>query len=157
MRELLNAAFGFPAMLFTAAVIVVAGFWLLVLFRLAERDCFDSDVDAKALGLDGVPVSVTVTLSMVVGWLLSVGGSVLLARVGLPGVLSHLLSTALLLVAPLLSWLVTRQLVRPLSKLFPDDSGLSRQDVVGLSGPPERDRSTVSGQCPSAAPVRQGR
>ncbi|MER6996640.1 hypothetical protein [Streptomyces sp. NPDC000410] len=157
MRELSNAAFGFPAMLFTAAVIVVAGFWLLVLFGAAERDGFDSDVDAEALRLDGVPVSVAVTLSIVVGWLLSVVGSVLLARVGLPGVPSHLLSTALLLVAPLLSWLVTRRFVRPLSKLYPDEPGLSRQDVVGLSGPPERDRSTASGQCPSALPVRRGR
>ncbi|MFG2836964.1 hypothetical protein ACGFZH_20565 [Streptomyces zaomyceticus] len=157
MRELLNAAFGFPTMLFTAAVIVVAGFWLLVLFGVAECDGFDSDVDAEALRLDGVPVSVAVTLSIAVSWLLSVGGAVLLARAGLPGVLSHLLSTALLLVAPLLSWQVTRRLVRPLSKLFPDEPALSRQDVVGLSGPPERDRPTASGQCPSAVPVRRGR
>ncbi|MFF8191819.1 hypothetical protein ACF05L_13420 [Streptomyces bobili] len=157
MGEFLNAAIGFPTMLFTAAVIVVAGFWLLVPCGVAERDGFDSDVDAEVLRLDGVPVSVAVTLSIVAGWLLNVGGSVLMARVGPPGVLSHLLSTALLLVAPLLSWLVTRRLVRPLSKLFPNEPGLSRQDVVGLSGPPERDRSTASVQCPSAVPVRRGR
>ncbi|WP_395365928.1 hypothetical protein ACHGLA_33065 [Streptomyces sp. YH02] len=157
MGELWNAAIGFPAMLFTAAVIVVACFWLLVLCGVAERDGFDSDVDAEALRLEGVPVSVAATVSIVVGWLLSVSGSVLLALAGLPGLPRHLLSTALLLAAPLLSWLVTRRLVRPLSKLFPDEPGLPRQDVVGHSGPPERDRSTASAHRPSAVPVRRGR
>ncbi|MFG2334315.1 hypothetical protein ACGFMM_32595 [Streptomyces sp. NPDC048604] len=157
MGEFLDAAVGFPSMLFTAALIVVAGFWLLVLFGLAERDGFDSDVDVEALRLGGVPVSVAATLSIVVGWLLSVGGSVLLTRAGMSGFSSHLLSTALLLVAPLLSWLVTRRLVRPLARLFPDEPGRSRSEVTGLSDPPERDRSAARGKRRAAEAVRRGR
>lgn len=157
MGEFLNAAVGFPTMLFTAALIVVAGFWLLVLCGVAERDEFDSDVDAEALHLDVVPVSVAASLFVTVGWMLSMAGSLLLDRAGLPGFLSRLLSTALLVVTPLLSWLVTRRLVRPLSKLFPDEPGPSRQDVVSLSGPPERDRSAATGSRRAPAPVRRGR
>lgn len=51
------------------------------------------------------------------------------ARAGLPGFLSYLLCMALLLVASLLSWLVTRGLVRPPAKPFPDEPGPSRQDA----------------------------
>ncbi|WP_338677627.1 hypothetical protein V1460_35130 [Streptomyces sp. SCSIO 30461] len=81
-------------------------------------------------------------------------GEFLDAAVGFP---SHLLSMALLLVAPLLSWLVTRRLVRPLARLLPDESGRSQSGVPGLSGPLERDRSATRGKRRAAAPVRRGR
>ncbi|MGW6563926.1 hypothetical protein [Streptomyces sp. NPDC054975] len=157
MGEFLNAAVGFPTMLYTAALIVVAGFWLLVLCRAADREGFDSDVDTTALRLDGVPVSVAATLSVVVSWLLSMGGSVLLGRAALPGSLSHVLSTALLLVAPIVSWRATRRLVPTLAKLFPDEPGPSQQDLAGLPSAPERHRSAAPGHHRTVVPVRRRR
>ncbi|MEU8521168.1 hypothetical protein [Streptomyces sp. NBC_01216] len=124
MSEFLDVALGFPAMLFTAALIIALGFWLLVLCGAAGRDSFDSDVDAEAWHLAGVPVAVSVSVFLVTGWSLSLLGSVALDRAGLPGAVDLLLSLLLLLLAPFVSWRVTRRIVRPLAKLFPDEPGL---------------------------------
>ncbi|WP_189890660.1 hypothetical protein [Streptomyces xantholiticus] len=47
-------------MLFTAALVVVIGFRLMVLLGAAVHDGFDADVDTDAPSLGGVPVSVSV-------------------------------------------------------------------------------------------------
>ncbi|MGW4163440.1 hypothetical protein [Streptomyces sp. NPDC004788] len=133
MGEFLDAAVGFPAMLFSAALVVVVGFWSLVLCGAAEHDGFDADVDADVLHLGGVPVSVAASLFVAVGWILSLSGSVFLNRADPPGLLASVLSVTLLLLALLGAWRVTRLLVRPLARLLPDEPGPSRHDFVGLT------------------------
>lgn len=133
MGEFLNAAVGFPTILFTAALVVVCAFWLLVLCGAAEHDGFDADVDADALHLGSVPVSVAASLFVALGWFLSLSGAVLLDRADLSGMLPPLLSATLLLFAAFVAWWATRRLVRPLAKLFPDEPVPSRQDFVGLT------------------------
>ncbi|WP_432037915.1 hypothetical protein [Streptomyces cucumeris] len=133
MTEFLRTAVAFPTVLFTSVLLVVIAFWLLVLIGVAHQDSFDTDVDTEALSLGGVPVSVSASLLIALGWFLSLSGAVLLARSGLPSTLSHLLGAALLCVSPLLSWRVTRVLVRPLAKLFPDEPEPSRHDFLGLT------------------------
>ncbi|MDT9687382.1 hypothetical protein Q5762_03275 [Streptomyces sp. P9(2023)] len=118
MGEFLSAAAGLPTMLFSAALVVVLGFWLLVLSGVAERGAFDSDVDAERLRLGGVPVAVSVSLVVVIGWALSLSGSVLVHRVGLPGAAASLLSVLLLFLAPFVSWRASRRLVRRLAKFL---------------------------------------
>ncbi|MFF2653078.1 hypothetical protein [Streptomyces sp. NPDC058045] len=136
MAEFTQAALGFPAALFTAALVVVVAFWLLVLFGVAEHDSFDSDVDVhatEALGMGGVPVTVWVSLSTALAWFASLTGSVLLDRSG-TGPLTHfLLDLAVLAGSLIAAWAVTRLLVRPLRHLFPDEPGPSRADFVGSS------------------------
>ncbi|MGA4802551.1 hypothetical protein [Streptomyces lavendulocolor] len=131
MDEFWQAATTFPTVLFTAALVVVAGFWLLVPMGAAGTDCFDADVDAGALGLGGVPVSVSASLLIALSWFGCLTGSVLLARAGWPAALVHLLGAALLCASLLGSWWATRALVRPLAKLFPDEPGPSLHDFVG--------------------------
>lgn len=133
MGEFLNAAVGFPTMYFSAALVVVLGFWLLVLCGAVDRDCYDADVDTGALHLDGVPVSAAASVFIVAGSFLSVSGSILLDRAHLGGALSLLLSWAMFLIALFVAWWVTRGLVRPLAKLFPDEPGPFRQDFVGVT------------------------
>ncbi|TLQ47544.1 hypothetical protein [Streptomyces marianii] len=133
MAEFLQAAAGFPTVLFTSALLVVIGFWLLVLTGVADPDSFDADVDTDAAGLGGVPVSVAASLLIAFGWFGSLAGSVLLARAGLAGLPFHLLRVAVLAASLFLSWWVTRALVRPLAKLFPDEPGPSRQDFIGMT------------------------
>ncbi|MEV0523974.1 hypothetical protein AB0I66_11160 [Streptomyces sp. NPDC050439] len=131
MEELLGAAAGFPGVAFSAALLVVIGFWLLVLLGGFDADSFDADADMTALGLDGVPVAVPVSLMVVIGWFTSVTGSVLLGRAGLEG-LAHLAADGgAFLISLLMAWLLTRCVVRPLAKLFPDEPGPSRQDFIG--------------------------
>ncbi|MCZ7461951.1 hypothetical protein [Streptomyces sp. WMMC940] len=133
MAEFLQAAAGFPTVLFTSALLVVIGFWLLVLAGAADPDSFDADVDTDAAGLGGVPVSVAASLLIALGWFGSLSGSVLLARAGLAGLPFHLLRVAVLAASLVLAWWVTRALVRPLAKLFPDEPGPSRQDFIGMT------------------------
>lgn len=110
MAELFDAAFGFPAMVLSAALAAVVGFWLLVLCRVVAHDAFDADVDAEALGLDGAPVAVAGTVFIAVGWVLDLSGMVLLGKAGLPGPWSLLLSGVLLAAALSVSWRLTRWL-----------------------------------------------
>ncbi|MER5311994.1 hypothetical protein ABT034_29855 [Streptomyces sp. NPDC002773] len=157
MEEFLSAAFGFPSLSFSAALVAVAVFWLLVLLGAVERRSFDGDVDAVGLRLGRLPVSVAASVFVVAGWVLSVSGSVLLGLSDVPRPLSALLSLALLVLPPIASWWATRRLVAPLAKLFPDEPGPFRQDVTGLAGPPERDRAAAFGHHRAAARTRRRR
>ncbi|MEV0529879.1 hypothetical protein AB0I66_41340 [Streptomyces sp. NPDC050439] len=131
MKELLGAAAGFPGVVFSAALLVVIGFWLLVLLGGFDADGFDADADMTALGLGGVPVAVPVSLVVVIGWFTSVTGSVLLGRAGIEGHARLAADGSAFLISLLMAWLLTRCVVRPLAKLFPDEPGPSRQDFVG--------------------------
>lgn len=133
MDEFISAVLGFPTVLFSAALVVVLGFWLLVLCGVADHEGVGSDVGSGAMGLGGVPVTVSSSLLIGVSWFASLSGAVLLARTGWPGALVHVLGAVLLFASPVLSWRVTRHLVRPLAKLFPDEPGPSRLDFVGLT------------------------
>ncbi|WP_327255862.1 hypothetical protein [Streptomyces sp. NBC_01244] len=131
MDEFIGAALGFPTVVFTAGLVVVLGFWLLVLCGISEHDGFDAPVGSAAWGIGCVPVAVSASLLIAVAWFLSLSGSVLLARTGWPGALVNALGAALLFASPFASWHATRLLVRPLAKLFPDEPGPSRLDFVG--------------------------
>nr|WP_062335664.1 hypothetical protein [Herbidospora sakaeratensis] len=67
MRDFLDAAFGFPAVLFSFALIVVIGYWLLVGFGVVDLD-----------GLPAAEVSGFVTA----GWFAALAGSVLSPGLG---------------------------------------------------------------------------
>ncbi|MGW6057242.1 hypothetical protein [Streptomyces sp. NPDC055189] len=120
MGEFLHSVAGFPAILFSAALPVVLGFWLLVALGGADADSFDADADAGAVGLSGVPVSVAASLLTVVGWFTSLTGSILIGRAAPAGLVHAAADVALLFLSLLLAWCVTRYLVRPLARLFPE-------------------------------------
>ncbi|WP_081238979.1 hypothetical protein [Streptomyces viridosporus] len=125
MRTFVEAAAGLPTLLFTAALVVVICFWLLVAAGLAGSRSFDSDADLDALGMGGVPVAVAFSLLTVFAWLLATGTGVLLAAAvpeGPAGLLRPLVACGALLV----SWRLTCLFVRPLHRLFPDEPGPSR-------------------------------
>ncbi|MGW0734267.1 hypothetical protein [Streptomyces sp. NPDC002851] len=131
MNEFLNAAFGFPTALFTAALVVIVGFWLLVAVGAAESDGFEGDLGLGRVGLGGVPVAVAVSVFVAVAWCGSLIGSVLLRRAGFEGPGYGGLAAAVLVLAVLLARSVVRALVRPLSRLMPDEPGPSRLDFIG--------------------------
>jgi hypothetical protein len=106
-----------PTVLFSAALLVVAGFWLLVLLGGAEHDSFDGDADIDAIGIGGVPVTVAVSLLIAVTWFTSLTGTALLHWSDASGALHSALALGLLVVTLLIAWGVTRLLVRPLAKL----------------------------------------
>ncbi|MGW1185721.1 hypothetical protein ACWD7Y_32910 [Streptomyces drozdowiczii] len=131
MREFLDAALSFPAVLFAAALVVVIAFWLLVLVGAADHHSFDTDLDTDFAGVGGVPVTVSVSLMVAVGWFTALTGSVLVHRSGATGAVRATLACAVLAGALLLAWGAVRLLVHHFRRYFPDQPPPSRQDFLG--------------------------
>jgi hypothetical protein len=134
MGEFLNAVLEFPTVLFTFLLVVVIGYWLIVLFGGADAELLDGDVvDGVAaggfggflgsVGLGGVPVTVGVSVLVLVAWFVSLAGSVVAG--------GALLGLVVLVVAIVVAWLVARVVVVPLRRLFPATGGDSRTAFVG--------------------------
>ncbi|MCX3062635.1 hypothetical protein [Streptomyces beihaiensis] len=111
MGELITAAASFPGLVFSSALVVAVGFWLLVAVGAADRHTFDADIDLRAAGLGGAPVAVALTLAISVAWLVCVGGAVLLERSGVLGVAHAALQLALLCAASAVGWAAARALI----------------------------------------------
>ncbi|MBC6459128.1 hypothetical protein [Actinomadura sp. HBU206391] len=146
MSEFFDAALSFPAVLFSFALLVVAGYWAVVLLVGLGFDALDADADTgagadvegggfggflAASGLGGVPATVTLSLLICMAWFVSLTGSVLVRGVG--GAVVHaVLAVAVLFAALAAAWLGTRTLVVPLRRVFPSVAEPSRRDFVGL-------------------------
>lgn len=131
MGELIDAAVGFPGVAFTSALAVVVCFWLLVAVGLGRADSFDEDADLGAVGLGGVPVSVAVSLMVGTGWVVSLAGTVALARTGWTGLAHATGDVGLLVVAALLAYGATRALVRTAARGPSGRADPSPRDFVG--------------------------
>ncbi|MER7792931.1 hypothetical protein [Streptomyces sp. NPDC097640] len=77
MAEFLRAVLGFPAVLFSFVLLVVAGYWLVVLIGGAGGvDAFDGG-DGVHADVAGLPVTVIVSMGAVIAWFVSLLGTVL--------------------------------------------------------------------------------
>ena len=139
MGAFIAAATGFPAIVFTAALVVVVLYWLLVALGAADahghghvhtRTHVHSRAHSAGRWLGGVPVTLAFSLFVAVGWLISFCASVLFVPSGRAGVL---VGVVVLIGTVYVSWQATKLFVRPLHRLFPDEHGPSRLDFVGLT------------------------
>ncbi|MFE9413440.1 hypothetical protein ACFYN0_32335 [Streptomyces sp. NPDC006704] len=153
MGEFWGAAFGFPTALFSAALVVVVVFWLLVLVGAAEHSAFDGDVRGGAFGAGGAPVTVSVSLLTAIAWFTSLAGCVLVRRSAASGSLRAALGGGVLAAALVTGWVAARLLVRCLRRLLPDHPPPSRLDFIGLTCTIRTGSvSAVFGQAEVAAP-----
>jgi hypothetical protein len=129
MRTLFTAAVGLPTIVLTAALVVVVCFWLLVAVGVARAGAFDTDVDLRRWRMDGVPVSVALSLLTLCAWCASVGAAVLLALALPPGPGTGLPRLLVPFAAPFAAWPATRLLVRRLHRLRP--AGPARERAGG--------------------------
>ncbi|PWI16866.1 hypothetical protein DI272_23890 [Streptomyces sp. Act143] len=127
MRTLVEAATGFPVILCTTALIVVAGFWLLVAVGATAVHSFDADLDLDALGMGGVPVAVAMSLLTALAWLLGVGTALMLDALASTGAAAGVLRLVAPVAALFAAWRLTCLFVRPLHRLFPDEPGPGRR------------------------------
>ncbi|MEU8851889.1 hypothetical protein AB0C70_37970 [Streptomyces sp. NPDC048564] len=125
MRTFLAVATGLPAILLTAALVVVVCFWFLVAAGFTTAYSFDTDLDLRAWGMGGVPVTIAISLLTFLAWSLSVGGTLVLVAFTSPGPATGLLRMVVPVLALLAAWRMTRLFVRPLHRLSPDEPGLS--------------------------------
>ncbi|MFF6907378.1 hypothetical protein ACFY9Q_15685 [Streptomyces sp. NPDC012389] len=131
MGEFLDAALGFPAVIFGAALVVVVCFWLLVLAGAADQHSFDSDLDSGTVGFGGVPVTVSVSLLVVIAWFGSLTGTVLVHRIPAGGPARAVLAVAVLAGSLFLAWGTVRLLAHLFRRYFPAEPPPSRMDFVG--------------------------
>jgi hypothetical protein len=117
LSEFVQVALSFPTVVFSFLLIVVVGYWVVVITGL-----FDLEGDAPWLGFGGVPAGITISLLVALAWLLTLVGSQFAT-----GMLLWAVPVAALVVA----WLVTRALLVPLRKLVPDGPQPSRGDFIG--------------------------
>jgi hypothetical protein len=132
MGEFVTVALAFPTVLFSFLLVVVIGYWVLVLVGAVAHDDAPDGLDGAlaGIGLGGVPVTVALSLLIGLSWFASLAGTVPL-RAAASGPVLVALSTALLVAALAIAWLGTRLLAAPLRRLFPTTPAASRNDFVG--------------------------
>ncbi|GGM43312.1 hypothetical protein GCM10011608_30010 [Micromonospora sonchi] len=136
MTDFLGAALSFPTVLFSFLLVVVVGYWLLVLTGVLDLGD-DLDVDGvpgavlAGLGLGGVPSAVVFSLLVAVAWFVSLAGTALLDGIGFGSGTRILVSIGVLLAAAACAWLVTRLVAVPLGRLFPAETDATRHAFVG--------------------------
>nr|WSZ18887.1 hypothetical protein OH837_38930 [Streptomyces canus] len=134
MKQVVDAAVRFPTVTLTSALVVVLGFWLLVLLGRADVRAFDADAPSLTRSLRGMPVAVAASAMIVSAWFVSLAGTVLMDLAHLTGPGSAAARVALLAVCTLVAWLVTRRYAASRARRFPVRSGPHRR--VAVSGTP---------------------
>lgn len=147
MHELIEASLRFPTVVFTIGLGIALLYWLFVLIGALDIDLLgggkglealkgvklDADADAggglwDSLGLAAVPITITLSILLLVGWCGSLlamhyGTAALGASSWLPGVV--------LVAMTVVALLVTSLAVRPLAPIFAVVEGKSNRDYVG--------------------------
>lgn len=141
MGEFVNAALGFPTALFSFSLLVVAGYWTLVLLGGLDLDFLGAGADADTgagagtedglvaerlafLGLGGVPATVVLSLLIGLAWFGSLADAALF-----DGTAARVLVLPVALAA---AWSGTRLAVLPLRRVFQGSVEASLRDFVGL-------------------------
>lgn len=143
MNELFEASLRFPVVVFTIGLGIVLVYWLFVLIGALDVDLFghhdigdvgghdidgghhvDADGVFAKLGLGVVPITITVSLIMLVGW---TGSLLVMNHFGDIAWMKYALLPAMLVA----SMLVTSVLVRPLAPVFRIREGKSNREYVG--------------------------
>ncbi|MEU4244897.1 hypothetical protein [Actinoplanes sp. NPDC026619] len=119
MGGFIGAALSFPTVLFTPLLIVVIGFWVVVVAGGADPDAGDSGDLLSFAGLGGVPISVPASLLVVLAWFGSLSGAQFL-----PGWVA-------LIAALILAGLLTRIAIVLIRRFGPTGTDPSRNDFLG--------------------------
>jgi hypothetical protein len=144
-----EALSSYPTAIYSTLLLVVLIYWLAAIAGLVDFDHsqIDHDLDTHvdndasdislvaswvlAMGLNGVPFSMVVSLLVFFGWLISaLAGQYLLA--GVPTLpLRYLAGTVTLLVSFALSLVLTARVIRPLRGLFVTHHAVGNASLVG--------------------------
>ena len=147
MGRFLDAVSAFPTAIFTTLLGVVLFYWLLALLGLVDFESGDLGLEAGddvtgqdlgalagvivAFGLQGVPLSISVSLLVLVSWTLSCLGGMWLLPL-LPGAaLAYPAGALLALSSVSLSVPIAARLVQPLRGLFVTHAAISNASLVG--------------------------
>lgn len=149
MGSFMEAVTAYPTAVFTVLLLVVLAYWLLALLGLVDFDALGGDLEMEvrgdidgadlgavagyvvAMGLNGVPFSVVISLLVLVAWTLSsLAGQWLMPLVP-TWPLQLLVGTGVLLLSAAVSVLVTARLIRPMRGLFVTHQAQANSSLVG--------------------------
>jgi hypothetical protein len=134
LNELIQASLRFPTVVFTIGLGIVLVYWVFVLLGALDIDVLggadgDPGADVHAdglftkLGFGVVPITITISVLMLLGW---VGTLLVMQHVHGTGI-----AVVVLLVALVVGLGLTRVLVRPLAPVFAVKEGKANRDYVG--------------------------
>lgn len=148
MGNFIDAAFGYPTAIYTALLGIVLFYWVLAIVGLVDFEADGLDIEIEqadgdsgdigtlatyvvAMGLNGVPFSVVVSLIVLVSWTISCLAGMWVLPLVPTLLLSIVAGTAVLLTSFALSILTTARLVRPMRALFVTHAALANASLVG--------------------------
>lgn len=122
----------FPTVLFTILLLVVVGYWLLVILGATEISVLDIELDLDAdassleavtglmmrMGLYGVPVTIIISLVAIISWLISYYSVYFFFGLIPTEILRYLLAVPVILGAIYFAVMLTAALIKPLRPLF---------------------------------------
>lgn len=147
MSEFIDVVTSFPSVVFTVALLVSIGYWIVAtVLGLDGVDVdaeFDTDVDVDvdgaeaggglgslftALDLHLMPVSLVITVISLVGWIVSVLASI---AIGSDGVVGVVVGIVILLAALAAGVLLSGRVARLLSPIFSPGRAVGDRDLIG--------------------------
>lgn len=147
MASFADAALGYPTVICTALLAIVLIYWLLALVGLVDFESSGLDIDVQAdadpgeistlatyvvaMGLNGVPFSVVVSLIVLVSWTISCLAGMWVLPLVAPLPMNIVAGTAVLLTSFATAIVVTARAVRPLRGLFVTHSAMANASLVG--------------------------
>lgn len=141
MGEVISVSLSFPTVVFTFCLVVVALYWVVVLFGVTEMDILDTDPGSESsvagallpttrAGRD-VPVTIVLSLWILLAWCSCTALSIVSADIGFLAAAGVLRQVVVLVLGPVLAWVLTLVLVLPLARLYHVDDAASHADFVG--------------------------
>jgi len=125
MGGFFEAVLSFPAVILTPLLVVVIGYWIVVIAGGADPEGDGNSGEGGVLafvGLGGVSASVVLSLLIAFAWFVSLAGGELLGAIPAGIVLAA---------AVVVAWVLTRLSVLLLKRLMPAGAEPSRADFVG--------------------------
>lgn len=126
----------FPTVIYSGLLIICLLYWLVAVFGLVDLDILDMDLDGDVdgadsasaqtgiagllmkFGLGGVPLTITISLIALFGWLLCYYSSYFARSILPEGILLSLAGLAIFVAATFVSVMLTAQLIKPVRAFF---------------------------------------
>lgn len=143
----------YPVVIYTFLLCLVVFYWLVACLGMVDIDILDfasSDIDADfevgtqgeagaeglagllmKLGLNGVPVTVILSLLILLSWLISYFAAYFFFHLLPLGLVRYLIGTGVLIGAWMLALPTTALLIKPLKPLFKKLEGATPQSILG--------------------------